>query len=152
MVSYADTGIIISSYLPYEGASDDARKIIEKTPRPVILSHLTLLEVRNALNGAISRREISKEDRDAIFTDIEDQMETGFFRMADVSQVEIYAKARELSDRHTPAFLTRSLDLMHVATALLVKACVFLSTDTWQRKAAKAEGLEVQPATLKFRE
>ena len=145
MVSYADTGIIVSSYLPYEGASDKARRIIEKTPRPVILSLLTLLEVRNALNGAISRHEISEEDRDTIFADIDRQFAAGFFRMADVSQVEIYAKARELSDRHTQSFMTRSLDLMHVATALLVKAHFFLSTDTRQRKAAKAEGMEVRP-------
>ena len=41
--------------------------------------------------------------------------------------------------------LTRSLDLMHVATALLGKARVFLSTDSRQRKAAKAEGLDVKP-------
>jgi hypothetical protein len=41
--------------------------------------------------------------------------------------------------------LTRSLDLMHVAAALLCKARVFLSTDTRQRAAAKAEGLEVKP-------
>jgi hypothetical protein len=40
---------------------------------------------------------------------------------------------------------TRSLDLMHVATALLSKARVFLSTDIRQRKAAKAEGLTVMP-------
>jgi hypothetical protein len=65
--------------------------------------------------------------------------------MADVSQADIYAKARELSDRHTPAMLTRSLDLMHVATALLSKARVFLSTDNRQRLAAKAEGLDVKP-------
>ena len=41
--------------------------------------------------------------------------------------------------------LTRSLDLMHVAAALLCKARVFLSTDARQRTAAKAVGLEVNP-------
>ena len=38
-----------------------------------------------------------------------------------------------------------SLDLMHVATALLCQARRFLSTDTRQREAAQAEGLEVMP-------
>ncbi len=59
--------------------------------------------------------------------------------------MDIYALAHELSDRHTPALATRSLDLMHVATALLVKARLFLPTDIRQGKAAKAEGLDVKP-------
>ena len=145
MVSYADTGILVSAYLPYEETAAPARRAMGKAPRPVILSPLTLLEVRNALNGAIHRGEIGKDDRDAVFTDIERQLAAGFFRMADASQTDIYAKARELSDRYTPAMATRSLDLMHVATALLSKARVFLSTDIRQRKAAKAEGLTVMP-------
>jgi hypothetical protein len=83
--------------------------------------------------------------RDTGFADIRRQLDTGFFRMAEASQSEIYAKAGELSDTHTPAIGTRSLDLMHVATAMLCKAQRFLSTDTRQREAAKAEGLEVKP-------
>lgn len=94
---------------------------------------------------AIHRGEIGKAGREAVVSDIRRQIEAGFFALPGVSQAEIYAKAGELSDRYTPKFLTRSLDLMHVATALLCKARVFLSTDTRQRKAAKAEGLKVLP-------
>jgi hypothetical protein len=35
--------------------------------------------------------------------------------------------------------------MMHVATAMRCKAWRFLSTDTRQREAAKAEGLDVKP-------
>lgn len=112
---------------------------------PVILSPLSLLEIRNALNMAIRRGEIGPAEREAVIADIRRQIETGFFRLAEVSQAEIYAKAGELSDRHPPEILTRSLDLMHVAAALLSRVRRFLSTDTRQRAAAKAEGLEVKP-------
>lgn len=84
-------------------------------------------------------------EREAVMSDIRRQIETGFFRIADVSQAEIYRLAGELSDRHTPELLTRSLDLMHVATALLCKVKWFLSTDIRQRTAATAEGLKVKP-------
>ena len=40
---------------------------------------------------------------------------------------------------------TRSLDLMHVAAAMLLEATAFLSFDHRQRKAAAAEGLGVFP-------
>lgn len=111
----------------------------------MVLSPLTLLEIRNAFNLAIQRGEIRESEREAVFADIERQLATGFFRMADTSQAEIYAKARELSDRYTPTIATRSLDLMHVAAALLGKARMFLSTDARQCKVAKAEGMEVKP-------
>lgn len=144
-MTYADSGFVVSLYRPTENVSAAARRAVKRAPGPVILSPLALLEVRNAFNFAIGRGEISTAEREAVIADIRRQIEAGFFRMAEVSQAEIYAKAGELSDLHTPELLTRSLDLMHVAAALLCKARVFLSTDTRQRKAAKAEGLEVKP-------
>jgi predicted nucleic acid-binding protein len=144
-LTYADSSFVVSIYRTSEGISERARRQIKQAPGPVFLSPLSLLEIRNAFNMAIGRGEIGKAEREAVMADIERQIEAGFFRMADVSQADIYAKARELSDRHTPAMRTRSLDLMHIAAALLCKARVFLSTDTRQRTAAKAEGLEVKP-------
>ena len=144
-MTYADSGFVVSLYRPTENLSASARRAVKRAPGPVLLSPLALLEIRNALNFAVARGEIGAAEREAVVADIRRQIEAGFFRVSDVSQAEIYAKAGELSDRHTPEILTRSLDLMHVATALLCKARVFLSTDTRQRKAAKAEGMEVKP-------
>ena len=144
-MNYADSGFIVSLYRPSEGLSRAARRAIKQSPGAVILSPLSLLEIRNALNLAIRRGEMGKTEREAILADIRRQIDTGFFRMAEASQSEIYAKAGELSDKRTPAIGTRSLDLMHVATAMLCKARRFLSTDSRQREAAEAEGLEVKP-------
>ena len=142
-MNYADSGFLVSLYRPTEGLSRTARRTIKQSPGAVILSPLSLLEIRNALNMAIRRGEMGETERDAILVDIRRQLEVGYFRLAEVSQSEIYAKASELSDRHTPGIGTRSLDLMHVATALLCRAQRFFSTDTRQREAAKAEGMEV---------
>lgn len=144
-MNYADSGFIVSLYRPSEGLSKPARRAIKQSPGPVFLSPLSLLEIRNALNFAIRRGEMGVTERDAVLTDIQRQLDAGYFRMAEASQSEIYAKACELSDKHTPAIGTRSLDLMHVAAALLCKTRCLLSTDTRQREAAKAEGLKVKP-------
>lgn len=144
-MTYADSSFVVSIYRTSESVSERARWQINRVPYPVLLTPLSLLEIRNSFNMAIGRGEIGEAERKSVMADIEQHIKAGFFRMAEVSQADIYAKACELSDLHTPAMLTRSLDLMHVAAALLCKARVFLSTDIRQRTAAKAEGLEVKP-------
>jgi predicted nucleic acid-binding protein len=144
-LTYADSGFIVSLYRPTEQLSGTARRTIDKVPLPIVITPLSLLEIRNALNQSIHRGEISTDQRDAVLENIKTQAENGFFRLADVSQVAIHLKAGELSDKYTPRIMTRSLDLLHVAAALLSKASHFLSTDKRQRQAAEAEGLTVKP-------
>ena len=122
-----------------------ARKEVKRAGKPIFLSPLSLLEIRNALNFGINRGEITSEQRDAVLAEIDTQIETGFFRLVDASQSRIYAKAQELSNKHTPAVATRSLDLMHLAAALLSGARTLLTFDKRQAKAAFAEGLLVKP-------
>ena len=144
-MTYADSGFVVSLYLTSEGTSAKARQEVKQVSKPILLSPLSLLEIRNALNFGINRGEISGTQRDAVLTEIDAQIETGFFRLVEASQSSIYAKARELSNKHTPEFATRSLDLMHLAAALLSDARNFLTFDRRQSKAAVAEGLIVTP-------
>ena len=144
-MTYAESGFVVSLYLTTEGTSALARKEIKRASKPILLSPLSLLEIRNALNFGINRGEITSEQRDAVLAEIDAQIENGFFRLVDVSQSRIYAKAQELSNKHTPTTATRSLDLMHLAAALLSGAPTFLTFDKRQAKAATAEGLLVKP-------
>jgi predicted nucleic acid-binding protein len=144
-LTYADSGFVVSLYLTTEGTSARARKEVKRAGKPVLLSPLSLLEIRNALNFGINRGEITSEQRDAVLAEIDTQIEAGFFRLVDASQSSIYTKAQELSNKHTPAVATRSLDLMHLAAALLSEARTFLTFDKRQAKAGFAEGLLVKP-------
>lgn len=144
-MTYADSGFVVSLYLTTEGTSAQARKEAKRASKPILLSPLSLLEIRNALNFGIHRGEITSDQRDAVLSEIAAQIEKGFFRLVDTSHSGIYAKAQELSNTHTPAFATRSLDLMHLAAALLSGARTLLTFDKRQSKAAKAEGLLVKP-------
>jgi predicted nucleic acid-binding protein len=144
-LTYADSGFVVSLYLTTEGTSAQARKEVKRASKPILLSPLSLLEIRNALNFGINRDEITSEQRDAVLSEIDAQIEKGFFRLVDASQTSIYAKAQELSNKHTPTTATRSLDLMHLAAALLTEARTFLTFDKRQAKAASTEGLVVKP-------
>jgi predicted nucleic acid-binding protein len=144
-LTYADSGFVVSLYLTTEGTSAQARKEVKRASKPILLSPLSLLEIRNALNFGINRGEITSDQRDAVLAEIDAQIAKGFFRMVEARQSSIYAKAQELSNKHTPTIATRSLDLMHLAAALLSAARTFLTFDKRQAKAAAAEGLLVKP-------
>ena len=144
-MTYADSGFVVSLYLTTEGTSALARKQVKRASKPILLSPLSLLEIRNALNFGVNRGEITIDQRDAVLAEIDTQIERGFFRLVDASQSSIYAKAQELSNKHTPVTSTRSLDLMHLAAALLTGARTFLTFDKRQARAATAEGLAVKP-------
>lgn len=144
-MTYADSGFVVSLYLTTEGTSAQTRKEVKRSGKPILLSPLSLLEIRNALNFGINRGEITSEQRDAVLAEIDTQIEIGFFRLVDANQSSIHAKAQDLSNKHTPLVATRSLDLMHLAAALLSGARTFLTFDKRQAKAAFAEGLLVKP-------
>jgi predicted nucleic acid-binding protein len=53
--------------------------------------------------------------------------------------------ASQISDHHSAIIGTRSLDVLHVATAKSLRTTEFVSFDVRQRKTAMAVGLRVAP-------
>ena len=144
MKNYADTGFLGSLFLE-EATTPAAEKAVAKLTEPLPLLPLGLLELRNTFNLAVVRGRIGEAERDEFWRRLELLIREGIFVEVTVPATELHAKARELSDRHTPSLATRSLDLLHIAAALLLGAKVFYSFDERQRKAAAREGLSVKP-------
>ena len=144
MVAFADTGFIVSLYLP-ESTSAPARAAIQAAPAVLPLTPLILLELRNAFNRSVQQQRITLAQRDALWQDVETDIASGFLVPTPVAQDEVHKKARQLSDRHTPVLGTRSLDLLPVAAALLLGARESFSFDDRQRQAAAQAGLCVKP-------
>lgn len=144
MKGYADTGFLGSLFME-ETTSEAAEKALARPGEPLPLIPLTMLEMRNTLNLGIVRGCLNEAERDAMWTTFEEQIAAGSFVETPIPGVELHAKARELSDRYPPTLATRSLDLLHVAAAVLLGAKVFYSFDERQRKAAAGEGLKILP-------
>lgn len=68
----------------------------------------------------------------------------GLFHFVDVPS-QVWTLAATLSEDHTATLGTRALDVLHVATALVLKPAAFCSFDERQRKLARAKGLKVLP-------
>jgi uncharacterized protein len=144
MVAFADTGFIASLYLE-ETTSKAADAALGGRREPLPLTPLVALELRNAFNRAVQRGRITAVQRDALWQDVETDIAGGFLVPTPVTSGPLHDKARQLSDRHTPVLGTRSLDLLHVAAALVLESKIFFSFDDRQRKAAASEGLKVKP-------
>lgn len=144
MVAFADTGFIASLYLE-ESTSGAADAALGTRRGPLPLTPLAVLELRNAFNRAVHRQRLTAAERDALWQDVEADIASGFLVPTTLPSDELHHKARQLSDRHTPALGTRTLDLLHVAAALVLEAKEFFSFDERQRKAAASEGLKVKP-------
>jgi predicted nucleic acid-binding protein len=142
MRAYADTGSVVTLYKE-ESASAVAVALMAKQTAAVQLSQLGELEFRNALHLAVFRGELSVTDAALKKRLLQEDVANGIFTILPVPASTLFPKAAELADRHSAGLGTRSLDLMHVAAALLLNAETFLSFDECQRKAAKAEGLKI---------
>jgi len=139
--AYADTGFLVSLYvLDANSAAASAR--MEKSKLPVLLTPFGKLELANALSLRVFRKELSfgkaKAARSLFATDTEN----GVFAVRPLPAT-LFDRAKRLARARTPHLCTRTLDVLHVASALLLQADTFFTFDRNQARLAKAEGLSV---------
>ena len=144
MNAYADTGFVVALY-KQEANSARAASLMARQKASVRLSQLGELEFRNALQLAVFRGELTPSDAALKKRLFLEDVANGIFLITPVPASALYAKSIDLVERHSAKLGTRSLDLLHVAAAILLKSGIFLSFDERQCKAAKAEGLKIKP-------
>jgi len=141
MIGYADTSFLVSLYLP-DVHSPAAWAAMKSRPQ-LCLTPLHELELVNAIQLAVFRKLISRTQAKSALRDFELDR-SGVFELTPMP-LESYARAEQLARRHTSIFGTRSLDILQVATALILKPDVFFTFDDRQRRLAKVERLRVLP-------
>ena len=67
----------------------------------------------------------------------------GLWLSPDYDAIDVCAQAESLSRRHTAILGTRSLDILHVAAAVVFGALTFVTNDERQAGLAKVAGLRV---------
>jgi predicted nucleic acid-binding protein len=142
LIAYADTGFLISLY-GRDANSLDARQLASSQPA-LLLTPLGETEFINAVESNVFRRDWSRFEGTAVMNQFLHQQRVGVFRAVPLPP-ETWDKASELSRLHTAAIGTRTLDVLHVASALLLKPDVFFSFDKRQARLAKAVRLKVAP-------
>jgi predicted nucleic acid-binding protein len=143
LIAYADTGFLVSLY-GCDANSDLAAGLVKSKP-VFFLTNLIELEFANALELRVFRKEWTRRDARAVMDHFLQHQAAGVFRIEAMAK-EVWDQTLILSRRHSAVYGTRTLDLLHLASALVLKADAMFTFDGRQRTAAKAEKVRVVPS------
>ena len=152
MRTYADSSFILRLLT----AEADSAAAIAEYRRiglpPLFFLPLHAPEVRNAVrqrafherrsSSSRKRAHIARE-RDAALDRLERFLSRRTLLDVALDMDAVIERATGLATAHTERLGTRAIDLLHVASALVLDSEVFLTTDERQARLAKAEGLKV---------
>ena len=141
---YADTSFLVAVYSP--GAeSMKALAFMQRLTEPLPFTPLHRHELRTGIRLRVFRREITPEQRQAAFNDIDSDLDGNILAHRNVPWTDTFREAENLAGVHVETLGVRSFDLLHVAIALALKATSFVTFDLRQAALATAAGFELKP-------
>lgn len=144
MHHYADSSFLVSCYV-VDANTARAQSWLSHTGAPLPFTALHALEVRNAFKLGVFRSLFTAADAAVTWRNVENDLHSTRLVKTTVKWPVVFRVAARLAEHHSIAIGTRSLDLLHIATAKVVRAVEFVSFDTRQRAVAAAVGLSVAP-------
>jgi len=140
--AYADTSFLASLYV-LDRSSALAAARMKRTKLPLLITPFGELELTNAVALRLFRKELSASQVKAAHALIRKDLEDGVL-MVNALPASAFERAKQIARRQTPRLGTRTLDVLHVASALALQSDTFHTFDTRQAKLAAAEGLLVR--------
>ena len=143
---YVDPSALLKLYL-HEPGSAAMSQWRARARGPLTVSRHGRLELVNGLCLAAFRGYLTGEAlRDAL-TSLDEDFAEGRYTEADVLWRATLQRAADISREHTSRLGCRSLDVLHVATALQLGFRQFVTFDRRQQQLARAAGLKVIKVT-----
>lgn len=141
MTAYADSSFFVSSYLT-DRHSQDARRVMKGRPH-LWLTPLHRAEWTNAIAQHVFRKALTGAQALQMLNEFERDRASGLWFEIELPPTT-FEVCTELSRVYTPQLGTRTIDTLHVAAALELKADRFWTFDDRQAKLAKAAGLKLK--------
>ena len=142
MNAYADTAFLCSLHAP-DAHTGRVIAWLKRQQHPLPFTGLHRLEFRNALRLRVFRQEITPTQRELSIQAMLSDLSSGIFAHAAAAWPEVLLEAERLSAGHSEIIGTRSPDILHVASALVLGAEQFVTFDIRQGTLARAAGLRV---------
>lgn len=142
MVICTDTSFLFSLY-GHDAHTPRALAWIKSRRTPLSLTSLGEYELANALRFCEFRKVIARGEAALFWAQFEADRTSGRLRIEVCNLADVVEEAKRLSASHTLTGGHRGFDILHVATALVLRARQFLTFDVNQKKLAEAEGLVV---------
>ncbi len=137
---YADASLFVALYLP-EVHSREALRRASHGER-IWLTPLHRVEWNHAIVQHLFRRVISHEEAVKVYSAFEANRKSNSWEEASIPEAA-YETAVELARKHGSQMGMKTLETLHVASALELGAREFWTFDERQAKLAKAAGLTV---------
>jgi predicted nucleic acid-binding protein len=123
-----------------DGHTPEVLRLLSHHP-VILLTPFHETEFAHAIAHAVFRRQITAREAALVRQNFYRDHDAGFWRLSEFP-LTVFRTAIALADRHVPHLGVRTLDTLHVASALELKAERFWTFDDRQKKLAKAVGLK----------
>ncbi len=147
MIHYADTSFLCASYRRQDN-TERAIAFRETMTEPLHFTSLLEFEFLQAIEFQVwlhsqgKTKGYSRREANGMLADWEADVATGVNRLVAFDMEAVLRLARELTHRNTARSGNRTLDILHVATAVHLGARKFLTFDARQQDLAQHAGLE----------
>lgn len=141
MSAYLDSSALAKLYVS-EPESARVAAYARSLGHALPFTRLHALELRNALRLKVFRGEARVETVKASVKLIDDDLAAGVLERVRLDWEDTFARAEELSSQYTATLGSRSLDLLHLAAALLLGATEFATFDERQASLGSKVGLK----------
>jgi predicted nucleic acid-binding protein len=140
---YPGTSFLVALYVPDANSAEAARRIKRQPEATFLLSDLAELELANALQQRLFRKELDPAQIGAARKAFQEDVEQGVWQRTSAQAGVVYERAVRLAAKWTASLGTRTLDILHVAIALETGAVSFYTFDKRQARLARAMGLKI---------
>ncbi|MGB6387273.1 MAG: type II toxin-antitoxin system VapC family toxin [Terriglobales bacterium] len=136
---YADTSFFVALYLSERHTPEAERRL---RSRPSLwVTPLHVAEWTHAIEQHVFHKALSRSAADRLLQRFQEHCAQGLWRETPLPD-RAFEMCAELAHRHAARLGVRTLDTLHVASALEAKAEFFWTFDTRQEKLALAAGLK----------
>lgn len=139
MTVYADSSVLVSLYI--EDAHSKAAERLLSSGERIWFTSLHYAECAHALAQQVFYRNLSAGDAQDAYDELEKDWKTDVWVVVPTPETS-FERCAHLARRYGPEIGMRTLDTLHVACAVELKAERFWTFDERQRKLAKAVGLK----------
>jgi len=136
---YADTSFFVSLYLTDRHTAEVERRL--KSRPSLWMTPLHVAEWTHAVEQHVFRKAISRREADRLLQRFHEHQAQNLWREAALPD-QAFEVCAQLAHQHAARLGVRTLDTLHVASALELKAEHFWTFDERQAKLALAVGLK----------
>lgn len=134
---------VLAALILRDDNCERALELVQDATEGILISSLLELEVGNAIQLCLKSGRLREAEAVAAKNQFRLMRETGYFEGQDLDWERVFLRAKGMSEAQTAVTGTRSLDILHVASAIEWGAGQFWTFDRRQGLLAEKVGLKL---------